>query len=190
MTRIVAGDAGGIRLEVPSSGTRPTSEVVRESLFNALDAAGAIEGARALDLYAGSGAIGLEALSRGAASAEFVEKFKGAAAVIRKNAAKVSANIKREHSVKVHEVDARTFLNRASGPYDLVFSDPPYDVADSEVDAYLVALAPHLAPGAIVILERDRRAANPDFAAAGLTNLRTQMYGDTVLNWAQAPSAD
>ncbi|WP_199285558.1 RsmD family RNA methyltransferase, partial [Saccharomonospora iraqiensis] len=89
MTRIVAGRAGGRTLSVPPKGTRPTSERVREALFNALDAAGDLRGARVLDLYAGSGALGLEALSRGAADALFVESDRAAVQVLRDNVARV-----------------------------------------------------------------------------------------------------
>lgn len=187
MTRIIAGAAGGIRLDVPSVGTRPTSDLVRESLFNALSAGDHLEGTRVLDLYAGSGAVGLEALSRGAASVDFVENNRKAAAIIKRNAARVAPNISHEHEIKVHEQDARTYLSRAKGPFDLVFSDPPYELDDASVDANLLAISALLAPGAIVIVERARRSAAPSFEAAGLTALRNQMYGDTVLGWAEAP---
>lgn len=188
MTRIIAGVGGGLRLEVPGTGTRPTSDRVRESLFAALEAAGGIDGARVLDLYAGSGALGLEALSRGAKSADLVERGRAAAAVARRNAAKVDAALGGGRRASVRESSVRAFLSRAAGPYDLVFSDPPYDLPDEDLTADLVALTPLLASEALVLIERARRSAPPDLAAAGLEPIRDRAYGDTALWWA-TPSA-
>lgn len=187
MTRIIAGKARGARLDVPHAGTRPTSDRVRESLFGALDAADAIVGSRVLDLYAGSGALGLETLSRGAASADLVEHGRDAAAVVRRNAATVAkAGLP---AARVHQSAVRPFLQRATGPYDLVFSDPPYDLDDDAMTADLVALAPLLAPEALVIVERARRSTPPDLDAAGLSLIREKTYGDTTLWWAEPVSA-
>lgn len=184
MTRIIAGKARGARLDVPHAGTRPTSDRVRESLFGALESSDAIAGARVLDLYAGSGALGLESLSRGAASADLVEQGRGAAAVVRRNVA-VVAKAGATASARVHESSVRSFLQRASGPFDLVFSDPPYDLADEAMTADLVALAPLLSPHALVIVERARRSTPPDLDAAGLRLIREKTYGDTTLWWAE-----
>ncbi len=183
MTRIIAGIAGGTRLEVPGSGTRPTSDRVRESLFGALESADALEDACVLDLYAGSGALGLEALSRGARSADLVEKSRPAAGLIRRNAERVARA--GAPAARVHESAVRTFLGRAAGPFDLVFSDPPYDLPDEAMTGDLIALVPLLAPGALVVVERARRSTAPDFAAAGLVPLRDRAYGDTALFWAE-----
>ncbi|TFB17899.1 16S rRNA (guanine(966)-N(2))-methyltransferase RsmD [Microbacterium sp. 3H14] len=188
MTRIIAGRARGTRLDVPGAGTRPTSDRVRESLFGALESLSAIDGARVLDLYAGSGALGLESLSRGAASAEFVERGRQAAAIVRRNAAAV-AKAGGMAPGRVHEGAVRTFLQRATGPFDLVFSDPPYDLDDAAMTADLVALAPLLSPDAVVVVERARRSTPPDFPAAGLDLFREKTYGDTALWWAE-PRAD
>lgn len=185
MTRIIAGSARGARLEVPDAGTRPTSDRVRESLFGALESADAVAGARVLDLYAGSGALGLEALSRGAASADLVEQGRAAAGVVRRNVAvtaKAGAPIAR-----VHQSTVRAFLSRTTGPFDLVFSDPPYDIDDGAITTDLVGLAPLLSSDALVVIERGRRSAPPDLAAAGLALIREKTYGDTALWWA-APS--
>ncbi|AXL11990.1 16S rRNA (guanine(966)-N(2))-methyltransferase RsmD [Microbacterium foliorum] len=188
MTRIIAGRAGGARLDVPSSGTRPTSDRVRESLFGGLDSADVIIGARVLDLYAGSGALGLETLSRGAASADLVEQGRTAAGLIRRNAAAVAkAGVP---SARVHQSSVRAFLQRATGPYDLVFSDPPYDLDDAAMTADLVGLAPLLAPDALVIIERARRSTPPDLDSAGLELVREKSYGDTALWWAQPARVD
>lgn len=187
MTRIIAGVARGIRLTVPASGTRPTSDRVRESLFGALESADAIDGARVLDLYAGSGALGLEALSRGAASVDLVELSKGAAGVIRSNAQAVSRVAGRP--ARVHHLGVHAYLLRAAGPFDLVFSDPPYDIDDAAMAADLMKLAPLLSEDALVIIERARRSTPPALEAAGLEEVRTKVYGDTALWWAQ-PAAE
>lgn len=156
---------------------------MRESLFGALESADAIVGARVLDLYAGSGALGLETLSRGAASADLVEHGRDAASVVRRNAATVAKA--GASGARVHQSTVRSFLQRASGPYDLVFSDPPYDLDDDAMTADLIALAPRLASDALVIIERARRSTPPDLRAAGLELIREKAYGDTALWWAE-----
>ncbi|MCB1297860.1 MAG: 16S rRNA (guanine(966)-N(2))-methyltransferase RsmD [Microthrixaceae bacterium] len=182
MTRIISGRAGSLTLDVPTAGTRPTSDRVRESLFGALEAAGAVRDAAVLDLYAGSGALGLEAASRGAASIVLVERAAPAAAIAKRNAAKVERALGASHAVRVEATSVLTFLRRAAGTYDLVFIDPPYDLADDELAEALGLLAPRLSPQAIVIVERDARSAEPALPA-GLEHLRHRSYGDTVLWW-------
>lgn len=188
MTRIIAGTARGLRLDVPGSGTRPTSDRVRESLFGALESAGAIIGARVLDLYAGSGALGLEALSRGASRLDLVERSRPASAIIRRNVSTV-AKSRPDPDVRVHESAVLPFLGRATGPWDLVFTDPPYDLDDSAMTADLVALRPLLSADAVVVVERARRSSPPDVAAAGLEVFREKVYGDTAVWWAQPAAA-
>lgn len=161
---------------------------MRESLFGSLESLSAIAGARVLDLYAGSGALGLESLSRGAASAEFVERGRQAAAIVRRNAA-VVAKAGGLTPGRVHESAVHTFLLRVTGPFDLVFTDPPYDLDDAAMTADLVALAPLLSSDAVVVVERARRSTPPDFGAAGLEQFREKSYGDTTLWWAE-PAAD
>ncbi|KQY99185.1 16S rRNA (guanine(966)-N(2))-methyltransferase RsmD [Microbacterium sp. Root53] len=190
MTRIIAGAAGGVRLDVPSAGTRPTSDRVRESLFAALEVAGALDGARVLDLYAGSGALGLEAASRGAAAVDLVERAKAAAAIARRNAEGVRRSIGGgAPPVRVHAAAVGTWLRGATGPFDLAFLDPPYDLPGAELDAVLAALAPLLSADAVVVVERSSRSGAPDWAAAGLEPLRDRAYGDTALWWGQ-PAAE
>lgn len=184
MTRIIAGTARGTRLEVPDAGTRPTSDRVRESILGALESSGAINDARVLDLYAGSGALGLEALSRGARSADLVERSRRAAAVIRRNTAAV-ARAGALLGATVHEAPVRRFLDRGVGTYDLVFSDPPYDISDDAMNGDLQALAPLLSLDALVVIERAKRSTVPDFDAAGLELVREKIYGDTAVWWAQ-----
>ncbi|WP_309129405.1 16S rRNA (guanine(966)-N(2))-methyltransferase RsmD [Microbacterium sp.] len=185
MTRIIAGAARGIRLDVPGAGTRPTSDRVRESVFGALESMGAIDGARVLDLYAGSGALGLESWSRGAASLDLVERSRPAAAIIGRNAAAVAKALGGASAARVHQSAVRAFLGRATGPYDLVFTDPPYDIGDDAMTGDLVALAPLLTAEAVVVIERARRSSPPDLAAAGLAPVRHKAYGDTAVWWAE-----
>lgn len=189
MTRIISGAARGIRLDVPSAGTRPTSDRVRESLFGALESADALDGARVLDLYAGSGALGLEALSRGAASVALVERAAPAAQVIRANAARVTAAAGRPATdAAVHRVAASTFLARAADVFDLVFADPPYDVKDAATGEMLAALVARLAACAVVVLERASRSPQP-ILPPGLSIDRHKRYGDTTLWWLAPVSA-
>ncbi len=162
VTRIIAGRAGSLTLEVPDAGTRPTSDRVRESLFGALESADALRGAAVLDLYAGSGALGLEAVSRGAASADLVEKAPRAASVVERNAARVAKAVGRDAAIAraPHLRRSRTSTSR-SGPFDLVFIDPPYDLAEAELTHALELLVPSLAPHATVIVERASRSPEP-----------------------------
>ncbi|HEY8374319.1 MAG TPA: 16S rRNA (guanine(966)-N(2))-methyltransferase RsmD [Pseudonocardiaceae bacterium] len=182
MTRIVAGVAGGRRIVVPPRGTRPTSERVREALFSALEAVVGVDGARVLDLYAGSGALGLEALSRGATTAVFVESDRRAAELLRRNATSLGLTGAVVHAVTV----AAALATPPAEPFDIVLADPPYAVGGEELRAMLDRLVENgwLAPGAVVVLERAVRSGEPDWPPA-LTPLRSRKYGDTVLHWAQ-----
>ncbi|WP_243075061.1 16S rRNA (guanine(966)-N(2))-methyltransferase RsmD [Microbacterium sp. SS28] len=182
MTRIIGGRAGSITLEVPDAGTRPTSDRVRESLFGALESADALRGAAVLDLYAGSGALGLEAVSRGAASADLVEKAPRAASVVQRNAARVAKSVGRDARIDVHRTAVTAYLGARRGPFDIVFLDPPYDVSETDLAAVLELLVPCLAPEAVVIVERAGRSPQP-VLPAGLVAGRSKRYGDTTLWW-------
>jgi 16S rRNA (guanine966-N2)-methyltransferase len=172
--RVVAGRLGGRRLAAPrGAATRPTSDRVREALFAAL---GDVSGAEVLDLFAGSGALGIEALSRGAAHATFVDSAPAAVAAVRRNLAGLAL----EDTAEVRRQDARAFLRnarRAGRHYDLVFLDPPYRRAAALAAVLSQALPPVLAPGARVVAESDRRAPL-DLA---LTLVDERRYGDTVI---------
>lgn len=181
MTRIIAGAAGSLPLAVPSAGTRPTSERVRESLFGALEAADLIRDATVLDLYAGSGALGLEAVSRGAASADLVERAPRAASIIERNVRAVARSLPGRR-LTVHRAAAEGFLRAAAAPFDLVFVDPPYDMPDAEVEATLGLLVPRLSDEAIVVLERATRSGDPALPD-GLVVDRAKKYGDTTVWW-------
>lgn len=194
MTRIIAGAAGSLRLDVPKSGTRPTSDRVREAIFSRLDSWGFDEGHRVLDLYAGSGALGLEAASRGAQAVTFVERHQQAAQVIERNAQRVRERFSPETAPEfhVHRGSVQTFLEGADHAtlYDVVMLDPPYDIADATLTANLEALQPLLAEGAVVLVERASREREPAWPNK-LTPLRAKRYGDTQLWWAEvaAPEA-
>ena len=185
MTRIVSGFAGSLTLQVPKSGTRPTSDRVREAIFSSLDARDAVHGARVLDLYAGSGALGLEAASRGAASVVLVEKSPAAAQVCRRNAAALTAAAAARRTLPVLDVRAtpvQTYLNGAAGPFDVVFLDPPYDLGDAELHLVLRSLVPLLPDDAVVCLERSARTTEPALPD-GLTLERRKNYGETAVFW-------
>lgn len=182
MTRIIGGVAGGRRIAVPSRGTRPTTDRVRESLFNILAARRDLAGLVVLDLYAGSGALGLEALSRGAASALFVESDQRAAAVIARNIKGLGltgATLRRGAVAQVLAAGTRA-------PVDLVLADPPYDVDADEVGTVLAALGDHgwARAGTVVVVERAVTSA-PLAWSAGWSVWPDRVYGDTRLELAE-----
>ncbi|GAA1813904.1 16S rRNA (guanine(966)-N(2))-methyltransferase RsmD [Agromyces neolithicus] len=190
MTRIIAGFAGSLILQVPRSGTRPTSDRVREAIFSALESRDAIDGAAVLDLYAGSGALGLEAVSRGAAEAVLVERAKPAADVCRRNADALKRRA-RGHAVRVSVAQkvVAAYLESARGPFGLVFIDPPYDLPEAALAHDLRLLAPLLADDAVVVVERGSRSAEPEWPA-GISLDRRRDYGETTLWWATADLVD
>jgi 16S rRNA (guanine966-N2)-methyltransferase len=183
MTRVIAGSARGRRLAVPSAGTRPTADRVREAVFSAVTSAlGSLGGARVLDLYAGSGAVGIEALSRGAAHALMVESDRKALDVVRANVASVGLPGAAVLGGDVSRITAAAPPPVAHAPYDLVFADPPYDLPDATLDAVVAGLAEHgwLGEGALVLLERPRRRTAttwPDGFEVG----KERTYGETVV---------
>ena len=189
MPRVIAGVAGGRRLSVPAGRhTRPTSDRAREGLFGTVLAlCGEMEGLRVLDLYAGSGAVGLEALSRGAGHVLFVEADGRAARVIRDNITAVGLPGGELVTDRVDRVLAR---GPAGGRYDLVVADPPYATAGDEVTGMLAGLAGRgwLAPGAVVAVERDTRSGAVHWPA-GYRPDRSRRYGDTTFWYGLAAGA-
>jgi 16S rRNA (guanine966-N2)-methyltransferase len=185
VTRIVAGAAGGRRLKVPGgSGTRPTSDRVREALFSSLESIfGSLHGFRVLDLFAGSGALGLEAISRGAEYAMLVESDTAAVRLIRTNVATVGLG-----KVDVRAAPVRRVLESPPDkPFDLVLADPPYAMRTSEITEILSTLeAGWLAPDAVVVVERPSRG-EPVHWPSGLVAVRDRRYGETRL-WYGRPA--
>jgi 16S rRNA (guanine966-N2)-methyltransferase len=190
VTRIIGGTAGGRRLRTPAGeATRPTSDRVREALFSALEAAlGTLTGRAFLDLYAGSGAVGLEAASRGATPVVAVESDRRTARLVEANARAVGlAVIVRSQPV------ARVLAGSADpGPFDVVFADPPYPLSNDELVAALDALIRNgwVRNGAMVVVERSTRTVEPVWPT-GLVRIRLKEYGETALWYVHAdPSAE
>jgi 16S rRNA (guanine966-N2)-methyltransferase len=173
--RVIAGTLGGRRLKAPRGrATRPTSDRVREALFSIL---GEIADARVLDLFAGSGALGIEALSRGAAGAVFVERDGSAAAVLRENLRALGIGPERAELRRAEVLGALEKASARGEKYDLIFIDPPYREAPG-LSAGLAARLPELlAPGARIVAESDRRSK----LALGLPAETERRYGDTSI---------
>jgi 16S rRNA (guanine966-N2)-methyltransferase len=181
MTRIISGLAGGRRIQTPpGNGTRPTSDRVREALFSRLEHLDVVNHARVLDLYAGSGALGLEAASRGAKSVLLVESNRAAAAVVRKNIAELGLP---HISVRADSVE-RVLLSGPSDDtrFDLVLADPPYDIAQESLGDVLTLLVAHgwLSEDAFVVVERSARSPEPRWPH-GLNGAGERRYGDTKM---------
>jgi 16S rRNA (guanine966-N2)-methyltransferase len=189
VTRVIAGRAKGRRLATPrGDATRPTSDRVREALFSAVESwCGSLHGLRVLDLYAGSGAVGLEAWSRGAEGVTLVEQDRRTAALVSDNARTLGFP---QADVRASSV-AATLRQAPAAPYDVVFLDPPYPLADDAVAADLAALVEHgwLAPGALVVVERAKRSTEPAWPD-GLVGDRSKRYGETVLWYGHAAQDD
>ena len=188
MTRIIAGVAGSLKLTSPAKSTRPTSDRIRESIFSKLEARDLLEGATVLDLYAGTGALALEAASRGANLAWMVERDGKAAAVCVANLKIVSKALLKEEigfDGKVINKSVSAFLN-APGieNVNLVFIDPPYEVSNEEIQEDLEKLKPLLSKSTVVV-ERSSRTDAPTWPN-GYTLEDTKSYGDTVVYWLSA----
>lgn len=185
MTRIIGGAAGGRRLATPrGASTRPTSDRVREALFSAVESwCGSLRGLRFLDLYAGSGAVGLEAWSRGAGVVTLVEQDRRTAVLIARNARTLGF----PRADVVAAAVATTLHRPPAAPYDVVFSDPPYPLAEDRVAADLAALVEHgwLVPDALVVVERSARSPEPTWPV-GIAPTRERRYGETVLWYGRA----
>jgi 16S rRNA (guanine966-N2)-methyltransferase len=181
MTRIVSGTAGGRRLRTPAGGrTRPTSDRVKEALFSALESQiGTLAGRRFLDLFAGSGAVGLEARSRGASQVTLVERDPAAASLIRANAKELGLD---QVTVLVGSAASVVARSPEIAAFDVCFLDPPYATPAGEVAALLGALlgSAWVSPGAVVVMERSRRDAEWTWPA-GFEPVRSKKYGETML---------
>ena len=182
MTRIISGLAGGRRIHTPTgSGTRPTSDRVREALFSRLEHLDVVHHAKVLDLYAGSGALGLEAASRGATSVLLVESDRAAAAVVRRNIAELGLP---GVSVRAETVEGALVFGPPSDEArcDLVLADPPYDVTEEALADVLMLLVTHgwLSDDALVVVERSARSPEPRWPQ-GLDGAGERRYGDTKM---------
>ena len=177
MTRIIGGALGSLRLKGPAKATRPTSDRVKESIFSVLESRGAIEDARVLDLFAGTGALGLEAASRGAKSVILVEKDPAAAKVCEENLNQIAEGLAKSGlncDLSLVRANAKSYL-KESAPADLVFVDPPYDLAHNEILDLLGSLS--LSYQGIVVLERsgkEEALIHPEFFLE-----KENSYGDT-----------
>lgn len=175
--RVIAGEAKGAKLKGPPSfATRPMADKVKGALFSMLGSLG-IEPDRVLDLYAGTGSIGIEALSRGATWADFVDQNAAACAVIRANL----AHTKLTDEADVHQLPVAAFLGRSEPIYDLIVMDPPY--ADPEIAKTLarLAAATFVAPGTVVVVGHSKRVKLPDLSGR-LTRLRERCHGDSCFS--------
>jgi 16S rRNA (guanine966-N2)-methyltransferase len=189
VTRIIGGSAGGRRLRTPTGeATRPTSDRVREALFSALESQlGSLTGLRFLDLYAGSGAVGLEAMSRGAGVVTSVESDRRTARMVQDNAGSLGFR-----KVEVLAVPVERALGQhPRAPYDVVFADPPYPLDNADLEQSLSLLVSHgwVAPGSVLVVERSARSVEPAWPA-GLVRDRAKEYGETVLWYVRAGSDD
>lgn len=185
MTRVIGGRAAGRRLEVPGSGTRPTSDRVREAVFSALESDRGLVGRGwgglvVWDLFAGSGALGLEAASRGAEAVVLVDNSGAAGAVLRRNARQVSEAIGRSDAVSVVVESVSRFLSRSGTRADVVFLDPPYALTERELATTLAALHGHLGRQCDVVVERGSRSSEPAWPGF-IRLLRSRRYGETTV---------
>lgn len=182
MTRIIAGRAGSLRLDVPATTTRPTSDRVREAMFSTIDHLVDLAGVRVLDLYAGSGALGLEAISRGAGGAVFVDASKKVAPVLASNIARLQKALGPGLAVEAVTRQALTYCRslRTGDRFDLVVMDPPYDTANEEVVGCLSALTNHLNPDALVVVERGAKTPEPAWPEF-FDRVNHKTYGDTAV---------
>jgi 16S rRNA (guanine966-N2)-methyltransferase len=185
MTRIIGGSAGGRRITTPiGQHTRPTTDRVREALFSSIESwCGSLQGLRFLDLYAGSGAVGIEAWSRGAGVVTLVESDRRTARLIDANARSLGfakANV-------VAALVTATLAKPPSAPYDVAFMDPPYPVAETTLAEELSLLATRdwLVPGAMVVVERSSRSPEPGWPS-GIEAERSRRYGETTLWYGHA----
>jgi 16S rRNA (guanine966-N2)-methyltransferase len=175
--RVIAGSARGMPLTAPKDrGTRPITDRVKETLFAILG--DRVPDARVLDLYAGSGAIGIEALSRGAESVDFVERGRPALAALRANLVRTRLGA----AARVHATDVERFLQGEPGPWSLVIADPPYEAR--AIVAPLRAVADRLEPGGVLVLKHFWRTEPP--AVPGLATVRQRRFGETMLTFMEA----
>jgi 16S rRNA (guanine966-N2)-methyltransferase len=182
VTRIIAGAIGSLQLKPAAKATRPTSDRVKESLFAKLDAMGVIDGARVLDLFAGTGALGLESASRGATSVELVERDRNAFGLLEQNVKSSLSSFEKQgisNKIKAHNLDAQRYLKSSTVGFDLVFIDPPYDFPNSDLEQLLAAISEILSEQGLVVVERSSRSEELVIETLELQSSKT--YGDTAV---------
>ena len=180
MSRIIGGVVGSLRLKGPAKATRPTTDRVKESVFSILESMDVLEDADVIDLFAGTGALGLEAASRGAKSVTLVEKNLAAAGICKENIALVDTGLRKscaETSISLRQESVEKYLKTAPQA-DLIFIDPPYELSNLEVSKQLEQISS--SPGVVIVLERSSKSEAPEFSPK-LSILREANYGDTVV---------
>ncbi|WP_203929229.1 16S rRNA (guanine(966)-N(2))-methyltransferase RsmD [Virgisporangium ochraceum] len=180
MSRVIAGTYGGRRLQTPpGQGTRPTSDRVREALFSTLDSLTDLDEARVADLYAGSGAVGLEAVSRGAGHVTLVESAPAAVRAVRANIAALGVG---GVVTLVTTAVERAVAAPPAQPFDVIFADPPYDLPDADLASVLAAIGANgwLADDGLLAVERSTRSPEPTWPDV-VTSGRGRRYGETTL---------
>lgn len=200
---IISGRFKGFPIPAALRGTRPTTERTKEAVFSHLEAIGAVEGARVLDLYAGTGALGFEALSRGADLLESVESSGRAAGLLSKSAARLTHHPSWNPAMSIHvsRVKAERFVRPlpagtdaesgpAAGPYDLVFMDPPYDLPTEDCQEIMAGLVKGglVNHDSVIVLERSGRSASP-LPPSGWAVSTSRSYGETVVYYIESVAA-
>ena len=180
MSRIIGGVVGSLRLKGPAKATRPTSDRVKESVFSILESMDVLEDAVVVDLFAGTGALGLEAASRGAKSVTLVEKDGAAAAICKENIALVYASLRKngaEASISLKQESVERYLKSAP-PADLIFVDPPYELSNFRITKFLEEIP--RASEALIVLERSSKSKEQEIPGS-YSRLREVSYGDTAV---------
>ena len=180
MSRIIGGVVGSLRLKGPAKATRPTSDRVKESVFSILESMDVLDGSVVIDLFAGTGALGLEAASRGAKSVTLVESDRAAAGICKENIALVDAGLQKsgvEASIGFRQESAERHVKSAPKA-DLIFIDPPYEYSNSEITKLLEQIP--RAPRALIVLERSSKS-KPQEIPESYSRLREASYGDTAV---------
>lgn len=185
MTRIISGKARGRTLVVPKSGTRPTSDRVREALFSRFESLKGLNGCAFLDLYAGSGAVGFEAASRGAKSVDLVDKSDSAFKCMTKNREAISGDMQ-GCVIRPHRASTLSYLESSRSSWDAIFIDPPYEFDNKTVTDALEALRGRLNPGAVIAVERSTRGEAPKWPNE-YQELEPKDYGETRIYWLEFP---
>jgi 16S rRNA (guanine966-N2)-methyltransferase len=182
VTRIIAGKAGSLRLDVPQGPTRPTSERVREAIFSAIDHLVDLGGAQVLDLYAGSGALGLEAASRGATRVVLVDSSKTVERALTANIARIQQSLGDSHTFQVVTSPALAYCQKipSGESFDLVLLDPPYDTSPESIVECLLALQPALTSDSLVVVERAKKSPEPEWPQS-FDVIKHKTYGDTAV---------